>query len=80
MMVLSLGNPPSKLAKDTVTYLKFLRTYIQWTVSFPCNEVSYRFLLSKRKRMFTQRQRYQRYWCVFYRHNVVGSVKDEVHP
>ena len=28
MMVLSLGNPTVNVAEDTVTYLKFLRTYI----------------------------------------------------
>ena len=30
---------------------RFLRTYIQWALPFPCNEVSFRFLLSKRRRL-----------------------------
>ena len=69
-----------KLPEDTVAYLKFLRTYTQWEVSCPCNTVSYMFLLSNERGFFTQKQTYQQYWCVCWRHNVLGSVKNEVHP
>ena len=78
--MLGLGNSTAKLPEDFVTYLKFLRTYVQRTVSFPRNEVTFRFLLSTGKKIFTQRQMYRAYWCIFYRHNVLSSVKDEMHP
>ena len=69
------------LPEDTVAYLKFLRTHIQWAVSFPCNAVSYIHLSCQNERGFsTEKQTYQQHWCIFWRHNVLGSVKNEAHP
>ena len=43
-----------KLPEDMVAYLKFLRTYIQWAMSCPCNTVSYTFLLSNERIFYTK--------------------------